>query len=487
MNCLVSRILLKTLITRNSRSMDPQLKNWFTQEKVSKVIWQSTLPMFGAILALLAYDLLESSLLALNGEQALTALGFTLPITTAITAIAIGMSIITNNNVVKVACLHNGELAKSVVMSLLQASCFIILFSIVFYSLNEQLLTLLGNRSWSSGHIGDPEIKIVVSQVNYLEARYLGWVFLAIIWQINAIFRALGNSKLASRLMMSWLLVKSMVAILLVTPESIFHLSGLAGLAFGHSSVDFLFAVISIWLLHKNLDLAWPSFSELRREILSVKLNSIVIVLQQLVTPLSIALLTIIAAKISYSYVAAFAFIFRMEAILLLLPMMLTTTMPCIVGTNYWLGHFKRVKQAYVIAFKSIVLVQLLLAILLLINNNMISYFICPEGEVAELLSLYLTWVPLGYIGAGFAIVYQSCLNAEGKSLQACSVGIMHRLVLLLPLAMIGGIIATDSSLFQALMLGHLCAAIYVIYLYRRRRVNNQHKTIAMPALLNKQ
>jgi hypothetical protein len=36
--------------------------------------------MFGAILALLAYDLLESSLLALNGEQALTALGFTLPI-----------------------------------------------------------------------------------------------------------------------------------------------------------------------------------------------------------------------------------------------------------------------------------------------------------------------------------------------------------------------------------------------------------------------
>ncbi len=115
--------------------MDQELKNWFTQEKISKVIWQSTLPMFGAILALLAYDLLESSLLALNGEQALTALGFTLPITTAITAIAIGMSIITNNKVVKYACLHGDELAKSIVISLLQACFFIGLFAISFWSI----------------------------------------------------------------------------------------------------------------------------------------------------------------------------------------------------------------------------------------------------------------------------------------------------------------------------------------------------------------
>ncbi len=130
---LASRILLEVINNKNHPLMDQQLKNWFMQEKIAKVIWHSTWPMFGAILALLAYDLLESSLLALNGEQALTALGFTLPITTAITAIAIGMSIITNNKVIKYACLHSHELAKSVVISLLQASFFIILFSVVFY------------------------------------------------------------------------------------------------------------------------------------------------------------------------------------------------------------------------------------------------------------------------------------------------------------------------------------------------------------------
>jgi Na+-driven multidrug efflux pump len=372
------------------------------------------------------------------------------------------------------------------VISLLQSSFFIIIFSVVFYLANEQLLALLGNRSWSSGHIGDPQIKIVHSQMKYLDARYFSWLFLGIIWQVNAIFRALGNSKIASRIMLSWLLVKSLVAIVLITPDSSFYLSGLNGLALGHSSVDMLFAVISLLLLHKNIPLAWPSFTELFTAIFSIKLNSLVIVLQQLITPLSIALLTIIAAKISYSYVAAFAFIFRMESIFLLLPMMLTTTMPCIIGTNFWLGYFSRVKRAYIIAFVAVVIVQLLLAIVLFINNDVLSYFICSEGEVAQLLTIYLTWVPIGYIGAGVAIVYQSCLNAEGKPLQASSVGIMHRLILLLPLAIVGGLISTDSSLFQALMIGHLSAALYVIYLFRKRHFTNDKQDVAVPVLLNK-
>jgi len=41
--------------------------------------------------------------------------------------------------------------------------------------------------------------------------------------------------------------------------------------------------------------------------------------------------------------------------------------------------------------------------------------------------------------------------------------------------------------LFQALMLGHLCAAIYVIYLYRKRSFHHQQQTQTIPTLPNKQ
>ena len=116
----------------------------------------------------------------------------------------------------------------------------------------------------------------------------------------------------------------------------------------------------------------------------------------------------------------------------------------------------------------------------------MLSYFICPESDIAQLLSIYLTWVPFGYIGAGLAIVYQSCLNAEGKPLQAFFLGVIHRLILLIPFAVAGAYFLTDASLFQALMLGHFSSAIYVIYLVRKRSFKKKLQ-VREPALLNHQ
>lgn len=445
-------------------------KNWLVEDNIPSIVWQTTLPMFGAIFALLAYDLLESSLIALSGSQVLTALGFTLPITIAMTAVVIGMSIITNNRIVKSACLKEEKLAQDIVLSLLQVSFFIVIASVIFYLANEFIFTLLGSYTWSSGHLGDPKISITNSQIFYIESRYFTWLFLAIIWQVNAVFRALGQTKIAAKIMFLWLVTKSAIAILLLTPNSSFYLPELTGLVWVHSGVDVVFAVISLVVLFNNILLTWPSKPELKTALFSSKPSSVLIIFQQLVTPISIALLTVVAAKINYDYVAAFAFIFRLESLLLLLPMMLTTTMPCIVGTNYWLAKHNRVKQAFVTAFSAIVIVQSVLALILVVNKDLLSYFICAETSAAKLLVIYLTWVPIGYVGAGVAIVYQSCLNAQGKPLQAFLLGVVHRIVLLLPIVILGALMATQASLFQALMLGHLSAGLAVIYLMRKNK-----------------
>jgi len=454
--------------------MEQQLKNWFTQGKVHQVIWKSSFPMVGAILALFAYDLLESSLLALNGEHILTALGFTLPITTAITAIAIGTSVRTNNKVVKYACLHKGKLAKIITSAIIISVIVVSLLSLLFYLLNDYLLALLGSQSWSNTLKNDGDF--ANTQNTYLHARYFGWIFLTIIWQVNATLRALGNTKLASTLMLSWLLAKSILAIVLLTPESAWHLQGLSGLALNHLSIDMLFALISLLLLKNKIELELPSFSELCMAIFSSKHDGLFVILQQLITPISIALLTMIAASIDYTYVAAFAFILRIESILLLLPMVLTTSMPCIIGTNYWSGHMIRVKEAYIITFFTVVMSQAFLALLLYFNSDLLSYFICSESAVAQIITNFLIWVPIGYVGAGCAIVYQSCLNSEGKTVQASTIGIVHRLLFLLPISFIGAMLLGENSFFQAIMLGHLCSGLYVIYLFRKRKAVENHK-----------
>ena len=451
--------------------MDKIIKNQFIQGDLSKVIWRSSLPMVTAILALLAYDLLESSLIALSGAQSLASLGFTLPLTTGMTAIAIGISIRSNNLVVKNACLQPDILAKSIVRLLISASIATLVFSLLALVINEPLLTLLGNENLL---VGKEDHRIIEQQNAYMSIRYLAWICLVLLWQINAILRGLGHIRLASGIMLSWLALKALLAIALLVPESQWYQNGLMGIAYVHAISDTLCALVSFALLGQKL---FPQKSEVHFSDLAIQkphFDTVIIMLQQLVTPLSMSILTMIAAKMGYSYVAAFALLFRLEALFLLFPMVLTTSLPAIIGTNFWSGHFERAKQAYQLVFGFVVASQLGIAVLLLLYSDFIAALICPQEEIVWHLKAYLSWVPWGYLGAGCAIVYQSCLNAEGKPAQASMVGIMHRLVFLLPLTFIGAMLANEQSFYQGIMLGHLSAGLYVFYLFYKKHIQNK-------------
>jgi len=449
--------------------MTDKLNNCFIEGKMSQVIWRYTLPMFGAILALLAYDLLESSLLAQNSAEILTSLGFTLPITTAMMALAIGTSIRCNNKVVKYACVANAKLNETIVNSLVISALIIVSSSMIALFLADDLLRLLGNNQWQGHTASTQTTATLTQQSNYMTVRYLGWIFLALIWQVNAILRAIGKTNLASGIMLSWLSFKSILVVVLSLPESDYYQVGLVGLSYTHGISDLLFACISLFILQRVTKISLPKFDEFKYALKATKRDGFLVIIQQLITPFSMAVLTAIAASINHSYVAAFALLFRMEALFLLIPLVLTTSMPAIIGTNYWSGYFDRVKQAYRFVFMFIVITQLVVATFLLLNSEFLAKFLCAQTSVTDHIADYLLFVPWGYLGAGCAMVYQSCLNAKGKTLDATIVAISHRLILLLPLAFLGSLATTNEGFFQGIMLGHLLAGVFVIYAFRSK------------------
>ncbi|WP_160173521.1 MATE family efflux transporter [Thalassotalea sp. ND16A] len=419
--------------------------------------------MIGAILALLLYDLFESSLLALSGADTLTAIGFTLPLTTALTAIAIGLSIRSNCKVVKSACLDKANLASTMTTTILMSVLIVSIFALCAYAANQQLLSLLGNNHWAEINLTHEKAALLNQQQEYMAARYIGWVFLALVWQVNAILRAVGHAVLASSLMFSWLALKSILAVLLLTPSSNLFINALSGLAYVHVICDFIFALISLLILIKKSQLSFPTLSVINLQIASPKKDAVIVILQQLVTPLSMALMTIIAANIDYSYVAAFAFILRMESLFLLVPMVLTTSMPAVIGSNFWSGNKHRVKQAYLMAFSAIILSQLIIAVTLFFYSPYLSTTLCSQDTVASYITRYFTWVSWGYLSIGCIMVYQSCLNAKGKALQALILGVFHRIVLLLPLAYIGSIYVLKDGYYQGMLFGHVTNASIAI------------------------
>ncbi|WP_019030090.1 MATE family efflux transporter [Colwellia piezophila] len=444
--------------------------------KISATIWRNSQPMFMAILLLLMYELLESGLIALGSTATLTAFGFTVPITAAMTALAVGTSIRCNNRVVKSACLEKESLSSNISQSLIISALMLLTITILALIFSEQTLNLLGNNNWLTSEDVVKAPKLALEQSSYINNRYFSWIFLGAVWQINGILRALNFTQLASNIMVAWLVLKGSLALLLLLPQSPWYYDSLVAISLIHAISDITFTLISAYILQKKVKLSWPSFSEFKTQCQQPKLTSILVIGQQLITPLSLAILTLIAASYSHTYVAAFALIFKLEAIILLIPMALTTSMPAIIGFNYWTGHHERVKQAYRYMFAIVLIAQFVIAIALSYTIDFWANSLCPHDSVTIHLKHYLTWLPWGYIGAGCVIVYQSTLNAKDKAINATVLGIVHRLILLIPLAWFG-FNDGEYSLYPALMLGHLFAGGYVLYLFRKTSHLDRHKT----------
>ena len=315
--------------------------------KISSVIWRNSQPMFMAILLLLMYELLESGLIALTSTATLTAFGFTVPITAAMTALAVGTSIRCNNQAVKSACIDKENISLSISQVLLSSALKLLLVTILALTFSEQLLQLLGNDDWLSSQLALEAPNLVTEQLSYINNRYYSWIFLGAVWQINGILRALNFSQLASVIMVYWVILKGSLALLFLLPQSPLYFDSLVAISLVHAVSDISFTLISLYILHSKIKLKWPSLTDLKTQCKQPKLASILVIGQQLITPLSLAILTLIAASYSHTYVAAFALIFKLEAIILLIPMTLTTSMPAIIGFNYWTGNHQRVKQAY--------------------------------------------------------------------------------------------------------------------------------------------
>lgn len=450
--------------------MSTIINNSFLTTPIRTLIWQNSMPMFTAIFLLLAYDIFESSLLALGSGSSLIAFGFTLPITSAMTAMVIALSIRSNNKLIYYACDNKELIPRSITSSFIQTFCILIPLSFLLCFFIDDLLLLLGSNNFLLDAGSNPKSSYFSEQTNYLTIRVMSWLFLALIWQVNAMLRALCKANLASNLMISWLVVKALLAAVFLVPNSPFYYAGLQGIALIHLLSDATFALASIYFLNKTqpfIDIDMTLFKEAFN---MPKTPLLLVQAQQMVMPLSMAVITIIVAQVDTSLVAAFAFIFRLEVILMLLPMVLTTSMPAIIGCNHWAGNFSRVKEAYKFIFISIILLQLVIALIINGNYPIFSMWLCPKEEIAHYLNSYFIWVPFGYIGAGCCIVLQSCLNAKGKTIQATFIGIFYRFVLVIGMLLLSTKFFGEQYLFQALFVANLASIITLVVLIKPKK-----------------
>ena len=108
-------------------NMQKQNSHWYLSTSPVSVVLRSSWLLFPAIVTLLAFDVIESSIIAAHGDNSLTLLGFLLPIITLLSAIALAIAVRTNMVLVKEQQDQLSHIPSLLALSLLVGSFLMLL------------------------------------------------------------------------------------------------------------------------------------------------------------------------------------------------------------------------------------------------------------------------------------------------------------------------------------------------------------------------
>src|SRR5690606_16609060 len=126
----------------------------------------------------------------------------------------------------------------------------------------------------------------------------------------------------------------------------------------------------------------------------------------------------------------------------------LSMSLPPLISQNIGANQLSRVREAYGIALKAVLWIQLAVYLAMVAGAHYIAAAFTDEAEVAEIVRLFIYIMPLSYGLQGWIILTNSSLNALHYPLQALGLSIVRLFVFFVPISYIGALVADIPGLF---------------------------------------
>ncbi|MDN3651206.1 MATE family efflux transporter [Thalassotalea ponticola] len=429
---------------------------------VGQTLKKMTIPMTYGMVLLMTFNLVDTFFVGLLGTAPLAAISFTFPITFTVISMTIGLGIGTSAVIARTLGKGDKEHARDIAtVALMVASIIVIALSAVGYAFSAQIFTLLGAK---------PDLLPLIHE--YMDVWFIGSVGLVAPMIGNAILRASGDTHTPSVVMGSAGLINAVLDPLFIFgwgPIPAMGIQGAAVATLASWSVGWFFIIYVLGikgdLIHMNL----PSKQVLvnsTRQILKIGLPASG---ANMLTPIAAAVMTAIVATYGESAVAAFGVGSRIESIACLVVLALSMTLPPFISQNFGAEKLSRVEQGYKVSVKFVMLWQLLVYALLIATAPWISAAFAKEQNVADLITLFIYILPLGYGLQGIIILTNSSLNALHKPMTALVLSVLRLFVFYLPFAYLGSILFALEGLFIGAVVGNLLMAIVSYYLFTKQ------------------
>ncbi|WP_171761141.1 MATE family efflux transporter [Vibrio sp. RE86] len=424
-----------------------QDKHGLLTAPIPLVLRQMTVPMTFGMVAILMFNLVDTFFISLLGTDALAAVSFTFPVTFAVNCITMGIGMGLSANIGRL--LGQGQsqgAARFSTHGLVLAVALVVLASSLGLTTIEPLFRLLG---------ADESLLPLIHQ--YMDIWYLSIPLLVIPMAGNAAIRATGDTKTPAKIMMLAGLINGVLDPLLIFGYGPFPELGIQGAAIASAFSWFGALVGSLYVLAKREKLlALPCTKTIVGDWQQILKIGTPAALSNALTPLSGALLMMLLSSHGTAAVAAYGAAQRVESILILVLMSLTSTLTPFIAQNMGANNPARSFAGMFLSMRFSMVFQLGIFILMVPLSIPLAALFSQEQAVKDLLWHYLLVVPFSYGFQGVMMMLISGLNALHQPMKAFLWSFMRLFAFTLPCAWLGSQLYDIEGLFVGIAIGNI-------------------------------
>lgn len=417
-----------------------------------------TLPMIVAMVMLMTFGLVDTFFIGMLGTQQLAAISFTFPVTFTVISLNIGLGIGTSAVIAKQLGSGQRTQAKETATGALMLTMVLaITLAILGVVTIEPIFRLMG---------ADIEQLVFINE--YMLVWYAAGIFLAMPMVGNSVLRASGDTKTPSYVMAFGGLINVILDPLLIFGWGPIPAMGIQGAAIATlvAWAIGLFYILYVLAIKRGLIetklLNWQQLKRSTGGILKIGLPAAG---ANMLTPIAAGVVTAIVAGYGPAAVAAWGVGGRLESIASIVVLSLSMSLPPFISQNFGANKLTRVKQAYTLCIKFVVVWQLLIFALLVFLSDVIAGIFTDEPNVSSTIVLFLMIVPLGYGLQGVTILTNSSFNAIHMPMSALLLNMLRLFVFFVPFSFIGSYWFGLSGLFTAGVVSNFAAG-FIAYLW---------------------
>ncbi|MCG8326069.1 MAG: MATE family efflux transporter [Chitinophagales bacterium] len=210
---------------------------------------------------------------------------------------------------------------------------------------------------------------------------------------------------------------------------------------------------------------------EISRDIFKLSAPTIV---TQVIGPVTLIYLTYLLAQQSSMAVAAFGVAGRIEMLLMIGILGVSTAITPFIAQNSGAKQVQRIEEAIAFGGKSSSYLGILVAILLFLFIKPIAGLFSDNQDILNYTAYYFYIVSLSYVSYGLYLITTSIFNGLQLPVNSLKITLIKSLAFTIPLTFIGSFWGIEG-IFIGLSLSNILAGIYAGYEMRKefRRVNS--------------